>query len=296
MKSYRPLTWFVLITASACGDDLGECDALAAETLVYGRGNLAATSGQALAHDSCGNGVFCHASAAQGDNRVGAPYGLDFDMVPSPHGWDTLREHAEAAWEAVDEGMMPPRGVGSLKVGDGDWSYERERAEGSPRMPSIYSSEGKEIFRNWLACDMPIVEETTLPQGGSGGHDSGLDPGEDSGVEPADADWGAIYADIIRPNCVLGGCHDDASGAGVLKMGELCGALEALRQAGPCAKRRLTPGDPASFLMEKINDETPSCGSRMPSTGRLSNDDIARLAGWIADGAVSKDCDASEGE
>jgi len=281
----------VLILAGACGSDLGECDPGAAETLVFGRGMLAATAGQALAHDSCGNGVFCHSSKAAGDDRVGAPYGLDFDMVPEPSGWNTLREHAERAWEELDEGTMPPRGVGSTKVGDGDWSYDRERASDAPRLPSIYSSEGKEIFRNWLACDLPIVQDTTLPPP-AGVPDAGPGPGDDdAGVEPGAADWGTIYADIIEPNCSLGGCHNEASGAGGLKMSDVCGAFEALQHSGPCGKRRVTPGEADSFLLEKLADETPSCGTRMPSTRRLPEADIARVAEWVASGAAAMDCD-----
>lgn len=278
------------LLVSACGDDLGACDETAATKLVFGRGNLAATVGQAMAHDTCGNGVFCHSSKATGDNRVGAPHGLDFDMVPTPSGWNTLREHAAQAWEAIDEGSMPPRGVGATKVGNGDWSYDRRRGDGAPRIPSIYSAEGKEIFRNWLACDLPIVDDTVLPPPIV--DDAGRDAGdEDSGSEPLAVDWGTIYADIIQPNCVLGGCHDQNSGAGGLKMGDPCGAFDALQHAGVCNKRRVLPGDTDSFLLEKLRDETPSCGFRMPSTNRLEERDIARVTEWVATGAHSEECD-----
>lgn len=292
MKAFRPLAWAIscfALATSGCGGDLGACDEAAAEALVYGHGDLVATKGQALAHDSCGNGVFCHSARATGDNRVGAPHGLDFDMIPSPSGWRTLLDYAQDAWEAVDDGAMPPRGVGSTKVGDGDWSYEKERAGDSPRMPSIYTAEGKEIFRNWLACDMPIVTETKLDAGPVDG-DGDVD--EDAGVEPVDGpDWGAIYADIVQPSCALGGCHDERSGAGGLKMGSACGAYEALQQSGSCGKPRMTPGDDDSFLLEKLRDDAPSCGFRMPSTGPLGEAEIARIARWVDTGAHARDCD-----
>lgn len=294
MKPFWPfasLALCIAFAAQGCGNDLGECDEAAAERLVYGRNRLVATPGQALAHDSCGNGAFCHSARAEGDNRVGAPHGLDFDMIPSATGWRTMLDYAEDAWAAVEDGSMPPRGVGSTKVGSGDWSYERRRSDDSPRMPSIYTAEGKEIFRNWLACDMPFVAETTLEGQPSGDGDGDGDADDDSGVPAGTVDWGTIYADIVEPNCALGGCHDDKAGAGSLRMGSACGAFEALQQAGPCAQPRMTPGDEDSFILEKLRDEAPSCGFRMPTTGRLSESDIARVAEWVESGARAVDCD-----
>jgi hypothetical protein len=292
MKPSLPLASLVTciaLAAQACGGDLGACDEEAAEQLVYGRNRLVATAGQALAHDSCGNGAFCHSAKATGDNRVGAPHGLDFDMIPSATGWRTLLDYAEAAWAAVEDGSMPPRGAGATKVGSGDWCYERQRAADAPRVPTIYTAEGKEIFRNWLACDMPFVAETTLEDEPSGGDGDG-DGDEDGGVPSGTVDWGTIYADIVAPNCALGGCHDDRSGAGSLKMGDACGAFEALQQPGPCDRARVTPGDADSFMLEKLRDEAPSCGFRMPTTGRLAESDIARVAEWIEAGARAAEC------
>src|SRR5262245_25829433 len=82
--------------ASACKDsELGACDPEAAEQLVYGRGGLIATKGQALVHDSCGNAAFCHSAGATGHARFGAPAGMDFDMLPAPKGWISLSDHRD---------------------------------------------------------------------------------------------------------------------------------------------------------------------------------------------------------
>jgi len=51
------------LTSGCGGEDLGECDLAAAEEMVFSQQGLVATKGQALLHDTCGNGAFCHSSA-----------------------------------------------------------------------------------------------------------------------------------------------------------------------------------------------------------------------------------------
>src|SRR5689334_24395405 len=97
------------IAASACGSDLGAADEAAAEELVYGRGGLVATKGQALVHDSCGNAAFCHSSTAKGKRRFGAPADLNFDMLPAPTGWPVIVDHRDEIWSIVLDGDMPPK-------------------------------------------------------------------------------------------------------------------------------------------------------------------------------------------
>jgi len=48
----------------------------------------------------------------------------------------------------------------------------------------------------------------------------------------------------------------------------------------------VVPGNPEmSLLYRKLND-MPPCGSRMPPTGSLSVEEIARFRTWIANGAL----------
>jgi hypothetical protein len=87
------------VEISACsGGELDECEADAARELVYGRSGTVATKGQALAHDSCGNGSFCHSQGATGNLRHGAPRGMNFDMIPSPIGLEDILKHRERSW------------------------------------------------------------------------------------------------------------------------------------------------------------------------------------------------------
>jgi hypothetical protein len=102
-------------SSSGCtAEDLGACDMETAQELVYSPNGMVATKGQAIAHDSCGNGVFCHSSGAHGDDRFGAPAEMDFDMLPNPDGLGQMLDHAEDAWGLVESEDMPPRGVGAI--------------------------------------------------------------------------------------------------------------------------------------------------------------------------------------
>lgn len=124
---------------NACLPDLGDCDAAAARELVFrdtgdnvdGDNGLPMYAGQALVQQSCGDGAFCHAEAAQGTSRYGASHVLDFDLSPACTGFeapcqagdpitDGLRanrqnaiDHAQIMLQAIDRETMPPPGVGA---------------------------------------------------------------------------------------------------------------------------------------------------------------------------------------
>jgi hypothetical protein len=296
MRAQAALASIAVLALPACGQgDLGACDQEAAATLVYGRGNLVATAGQALVHDSCGNGGFCHSSRAEGGNRMGAPMDFDFDMLPEPTGWMALMRRRHEVWRAVDEGSMPPRGKAAVALGDTDWTFEADRAQGTRHLPSIHSAEGRGILRNWLACSAPIVRDTVLPRpkppiAGAGSADAGS--AHDGGaMQPEPTDFEPIFEEIVEPNCATAGCHDGTTRAGSLVMSDECGAFDGLLGAGPCEQARVVPGDPTSFLLEKLQSATPSCGSRMPLLAPLPQADIDRIADWVEQGARSNACE-----
>lgn len=280
-------TYLVAIASAAtlCGcEDLGECNDEAARQLVYGRNGLVATKGQALAHDSCGNAAFCHSESAYGAERHGAPFGMNFDMLPEPSGRDSLFGARLTSWKLVRKDEMPPRGPSYAEtVGDGDWRYSAKREDGSTKLPAIDTPAGKAIFRNWLACGAPVAAETRVP-------DWALDPG-DAGATLDD--WTGIHAQVIEPNCALGGCHVSASaaGAGGLDLGNLCEAYAALSQAGSCGEVRATPGDASSFLLEKMEQAEPSCGNVMPTTGALPKALTDAVRAWVEAGMPAADCE-----
>lgn len=267
-----------------CRSELGECDMAAASELVYGRGGLVATKGQAVTHDSCGNGAFCHSAAAKGAQRHGAPAKMDFDMLPSPRGLGDIRELGEDAWKLVHSDQMPPPGKASAVLGDGAWLADVERRSGAAALPSLSSHEGKAIFRNWLACGAPVVTETRVP--------AGVQPPQDDfdagGGTPT---WKLIHREIMQPRCATAGCHNALSAAGGLALEQECDAYAALFEAGSCAEVLVRPSNAdGSLLVDKLESAAPRCGTTMPPAGPLPAAMRVAVRAWIEAGAEAEAC------
>jgi polyvinyl alcohol dehydrogenase (cytochrome) len=106
------------------------------------------------------------------------------------------------------------------------------------------------------------------------------------------ATFTSIYNDIfVARGCNTTSCH--GSNLGELDMStrdvaysNLVGAPAAGPPCGASGLARVSPGDPASLLLDKVSSQPPVCGDPMPPTGRLSDDEIARIQQWIADGAI----------
>jgi Planctomycete cytochrome C len=277
----RGALWFATTAAlmAACGNDLGPCDPLSANELVYNRSGQAATKGQALTQDSCGNGAFCHARAATGNARYGAPAGLDFEMLPTPTGIGKLRGVAEDSWDLVRDGKMPPSGTASKVVGDGDWLLSATRDASAPRLPALSSRQGLAIYRNWLACGAPVVIQGNEATGG--GFTS-------AGATPT---WTEIHTQILVPQCATAGCHNTQARAGGLPLEDRCASADALLGRGACGKYSIVPGSTdGSFLLEKIATRTPSCGGAMPPSAALPEPLVAAVRTYIEAGAEVDGC------
>jgi hypothetical protein len=277
----------IALACTACGSsDLGECDQSAAMELVYSANGMVATKGQALAHDSCGNGVFCHSAAASRSERFGAPAGMNFDMLPSPQGLSDMLDFKDDAWAVVESGEMPPRGLGQEVLGDGQWSVALDGDASAPKLPALSTEHGKAAFRNWLACGAPTVTETRLPIWAR-------PPSEpfDGGATPA---FGDLYEVIFKPKCALAGCHNANGAAGGLAMPDVCGTHEALFRQGACGQRYVSAGDAdGSFLMSKLEAKDLSCGDPMPPPshgGQLPQALRDAVRDWIDAGADAEEC------
>jgi hypothetical protein len=283
MDPVRAAAAVCAVVLLGCRGELGECNTASANELVYGRGGLVATKGQALAHDSCGNGAFCHSAAAKGALRHGAPARMDFDMLPAPRGLSGIRELAEDAWQVVQSEQMPPSNASAL-IGDGAWLADVERRTGAAALPPLPSHEGKAIFRNWLACGAPVVTETRVP----------------AGVQPLQHDfdagggtptWSLIYRDIMQPRCATAGCHNAQSAAGGLALAQECAAYAALFEAGSCGELLVRSGDAdGSLLVDKLESEAPRCGTPMPPAGPLPEAMKVAVRAWIEAGAEADSC------
>ncbi|MEJ7732567.1 MAG: cytochrome c, partial [Polyangiaceae bacterium] len=81
-----------VLTASGCGDDLGECPADSAARQAQGLEVL---------QTKC---MTCHSSQVSGSARLGAPSDLNFDDP------GTVQDNAGDMWSETDDGAMPPTG------------------------------------------------------------------------------------------------------------------------------------------------------------------------------------------
>jgi hypothetical protein len=264
-----------LALAAGCGgDDLGDCDHAAAEEVVFSQQGLVATKGQALMHDSCGNGTFCHSSAAKRQDRYGVDDELNFDMLPVPNGWPNVVDLRDRIWEVVVDGDMPPGESGKKVRGDGEWMFDYRRPDGAAKLAPLSTREGKAALRNWLACGAPLVSQTQLPQWARS-HSGGAAP---------DGNFETIFSEILKPSCAVAGCHN-AAAAGSLRMLDVCSAFDALMQSGPCGRPRVHAGDAQSLLVIKISGPV-DCGGPMPPTGALPVGDVMAIRAWVLAGAM----------
>ena len=266
--SYVAIFAVTLLGQAGCGPGLGECD-MAALALTNDVALSQPYTGQQLVNQSCAAGR-CHSETAKGADRIGAPAGLNFDVVPADvsdpeitriiRGESHVDENAEEMWEWIDDGMMPPEGQ---------------------RTP--LSSANKEIVRNWLACGAPVVRQP-LPA--------------------VSSDWASLFPTL---DTTCGACHNATSLTGPwLAQGDACATranLLAGMATGPAcgmtgAKLVVASSPDTSLLLQKLEAPMPSCGDPMPPgrgaglapTAIPASAIAAPLRMWIADGAPAPGC------
>lgn len=300
-----------VVLGAACQTDVGPCDERLARRPVWDDFGSPAYEGQAMFQRSCGFGAFCHAPDAPPENRFGVPRGLDWDLrsfgpvseidlealerLRAMH--DDALARRTAIWRSVENGRMPIRGAAGAIVAESAPSYFRAAAGGLEPIPEIDSPEGKALFRNWLACDLPLVERSEMPDLVPGYVPVGAVVSE-AEVEPLEANWADIYGRFFERRCATSACHG-VSGAGELDLRIAEAALEAMvdvpAQGEPCEATgavMIVPGDAdASLLVWKLEgvdaDGMPVCGRAMPIGGaRPSDASVAAIRAWIDAGAM----------
>jgi hypothetical protein len=273
---------------------------------------------------SCGNGSFCHAPAAEGGDRFGVPKGLDFDVRPACTDGEScsddevvrLREDQRRTFnfrhsiaEVVDNGSMPP-GKAGRQARESAPDFRRGPSPDAEALPEVDSPEGQEILENWLACGAPVVERTLEPsQGGprpgevcNGRSGVSVQVGEcivRGGSPPPEPNWASIYERVIGPQCGEA-CHGpggldqrEESGLDLSEMELARNELVSSEADGEDCMGEGTlvvPGEPdSSLLVRKLevpDDDPMQCGSRMPTGGPfLSQEVVDVIRQWIADGA-----------
>jgi mono/diheme cytochrome c family protein len=310
----------LVFVVSGC-DDLGKCtDPQNGRVPVFVDQRIQ-YAGQAIMNKACAS---CHGSNATGGVRVGAPKGLDFDLVPleatsvTMVGGETVGTTDNAAlmsglrrrqrkvfdlreliWEQVDKGLMPPSGVGDgfknaspgkkvAVMGGGNCTFME------PGYGGVNSGATKKALKQWLACGAPIVEMNSpmipKPVGGTVGDQY---PSCKQDLEPT---FDNIYNMVLKGNCAIQGCHTaGAAGAGGFDLGDIDLAyMEMLGDGSGAASscngaKMVVPGKPEeSYLLAKLGySGTPltKCGIPMPPTGMLPEDTLQLIADWIMAGA-----------
>ena len=320
MRRITLVCLLLTVLGQGCRRDVGTCIQEDALSVVFADGSgLPMYEGQALVASTCGNGSFCHSADADGVDRFGVAKGLDFDVSVACQfikaeetcdqaSIDRLLEDRALTTDLrglmvgqVRSKAMPPGKAGKLARA-GAPAFVRN-SDGTV-LPSIDSSEGREIVRNWIACNSPVVGEAVAPAPGfvkGAICDSPRDIGDtdcrvaDEPPPPPDPTWDSIYTEVIGTSICLT-CHSTPTSSpaalAVLNLGsDKSSALLAMvnRMASgdvgsECAGggTLIIPGDgDGSLLLQKMT-RTQSCGDQMPPSGTFINaGTIDAIRMWI---------------
>jgi hypothetical protein len=256
----------------ACRADLGECDPIAAQEVVFlDTGNKASASngvpmyaGQALVHTTCGNGQFCHSEAAAQGERYGVPIGLDFDLgyacdegpcEASDEGVAALIRHqrkvldnARSILTTIENGRMPPG-----RIGD-----DIAAQAGQFRYVHVGQASSYTLYEELVDCESPLAScgqgETTQ-----------LIP---TPVVPA---IGTREGDEIVRNWLACGAPviESTTASTSTVPGKTCDGSNVVDHAGFCVYRIVQPPEPPEQRWAAIYDEViyPFCGEACHGDG-----------------------------
>ncbi len=136
------------------------------------------------------------------------------------------------------------------------------------------------LFSSAVAVLIPVACYTG-PDGPSGSGSGGTAAA--SGCKP---DIDTIQKTVFVPQCATSGCHGTTRALSPLDLQSpgVEARLVGARGIDCSSETLIVPGNPnASFLVRKLRDATPSCGSRMPRNGEsLAAEDLACIEQWIA--------------
>lgn len=167
-------------TLTGCRAELGECDEAAARQIVFQitpSGEIADEdvlpgsiedgtplyAGQALMQLHCGNGGFCHAPAATGNGRAGAPRGLDFDLSLSCRPSENCCDEAQCEAYAMQACRDEPEGSRADCVQS---TYDEEIARVSSAVARLRRNQ-REVFDHRHDV-LRTIEDGSMPPGAAG--------------------------------------------------------------------------------------------------------------------------------
>ncbi len=266
----------------ACRADLGECDPVAAQEVVFlDSGSTASANngvpmyaGQALVHATCGTGQFCHSAGAQQGERYGVPMGLDFDLgyacdegpceaddegvARLVHNQRKVLEYARPILTSIENGRMPPGPIGA----------DIAAQAGQFRYVHIGQVNSYTLYDEVVDCDSPLAScapgETTqqIP--------TPLVPavGTRQGNEIV-RNWLACGAPVIESTT--------ASASTV--PGKTCEGSSVVGHAGYCVHRIVQPPEPPEQRWSDIYEKVvyPFCGEACHGEGTPNFIDESQL-------------------
>jgi hypothetical protein len=297
-------------------DDLGSCKDMykGRQPVLTPQGRVMYV-GQAILISSCSTG--CHASDATGKLRLGAPKGLDFDILPLD-GTGTPDERAKLLsglrrrqrkvfderyniWSQIEKGFMPPSGVGEgfkKNIPGTAISFDTTGAcKRGEKFEAFSTAQTRAALRSWLACGAPIVELSAktvpAPMAGTVGDQYPACAGAIDNSPTIEN----VFSTIFNVSCV-NSCHQPGGAFPGFDLSTVDKAYTTLLGADgkgapqSCAGNPVpyvTPGDSGkSYVYAKVAGDTakfPICGSPMPIGPALSEDQLALLKNWIDMGA-----------
>jgi hypothetical protein len=163
------------------------------------------------------------------------------------------------------------------------------------------------VFATVSACDA-----NQSPTGGDALFDGAVDPGPQDGqalcitTDAGDRTWTSLYQDFFGPtgNGQCGAatrtgangttsCHHDGTGNGALASGFICGDTQESCYEGITSPQAVFVGQPvvvpcnpsASYLTQVLRHDGAGIMPYYPETVVFSDDDMARVSGWISAGA-----------
>lgn len=328
---------------SACSD-LGSCtDPARGRTTVVDTSGQLMFTGQAVINTTC---ISCHSSTAKGAVRRGAPAGLDFDLIPltgtmtvtdssgniqgvtlDPALLAGLRtrqrkvfDEREMIWDQIEKGLMPPEGSSKslMTLFKSMFGSDGKCTKG---MALTTLDADKEQLRQWLACDVPIIEATSeklpykpLPAGASPADSAagaayysipGVSVGYQypscgGGTAPGGPTFEDVYNKVLAKTsnqCLI--CHGSVGTMGNFDIGTIDKAWTTLMGANgmgtgatTCAKHPVyvKPNDvDNSYLVNMLVPAKERCTPNvMPFDGLgkgLNADDLTIITNWINAGA-----------
>jgi hypothetical protein len=143
------------------------------------------------------------------------------------------------------------------------------------------------------SMDAGVTAGSSWAVGGMGGVDAGpivcripdtlpvTDEDADGGVDPKCID---VPRTIFAENCIGGFCHHARPGqARMLDLMSPCVADRLIGKLSTCEGLLLIdPSKPdQSFLLDKLQNEMPTCGASMPDGWHLPPEQVACVTAWV---------------